>query len=227
MNWIPTVMTAAGGLMLAGGIWMLLSEGPAKNAARVAALTRTDPAGLRLIAPGSPALLEGRLVAREPAGPQDFVAFHRERFLRVESEGASKGKEVWNRTGTVRPKLAVEAGGTTIEIANQDYRLDTWPHHGRTDVVPRAPNLFESTERYLGFKAGDLVTFDGHVVAAEGRPGTPPRFAATVLFGGNASAYLASARTGIMTLKIVGAIIGGFGVLLLLAGGLWLRHAGK
>ncbi|MBL9213720.1 MAG: hypothetical protein JNL92_24865 [Opitutaceae bacterium] len=227
MNWLPTLLTGAGALLVAGAAWLLLSDAPAKNAARVAALPRTDPAGLRSTAPDTVVLLEGRLVAREPAGPEGFVAFHRERFLRVQSEGAGKGKEEWLRTGTVRPRLAIAGGGTTIELADQEYRLEQWPHVHRTDVVPRSHSLFESTERFLGFKAGDLVTVEGRVVASGGRPGTPPTVAATVLFGGDAAAYLAAARSGILTFKIVGAIFGAIGALLLFVGVTWLRRAGR
>lgn len=221
MRLVPRLLLAAGVLLASGGLWFLLSDAPARNAARVEALPRVTPTTLAGHAAGEAVLVEGRLVATAPPGPHDFVAFHRESFLRVESSGATKGQQVWQRTGTVRPAIAIESSGVTVRIANQDYLLDTWPHREQTDVVPRYSSMIDTTERFLGFKAGDLVTVDSTIDAA-GASGAGVLHA-EVLFGGNADAYLTSARSGSTTFAVVGAVFMVLGLLLAAVATVWLR----
>lgn len=225
MRLVPRLLLTAGLLIMGGGLWLILSDAPAENAARVEALPRVAAADLARRSAGEAVLLEGRLVATSPAGPRDFVAFHRESFLRVESSGATKGQQVWQRTGTVRPAIAIESGGVTVAIANQDYRLDTWPHREQTDVVPRYSSMIDTTERFLGFKAGDLVTVDGRIGAA-GASGAGVLHA-EVLFGGSADAYLTSARSGSTTFAVVGAVFMALGLLLAAVATVWLRAMGR
>lgn len=222
MRFVPLALLTAGLSFFAGGVWLLVSDAPAKEAARVAALARVGPADLSSAAPGTRFLLEGRLVATEPVGPRDFVAFDRESFLRVESSGATAGRQVWQRTATVRPSFAVVAGGQTADIINRDYGIEQPPHREQTEVVPRWVSLNETTERFLGFKAGDVVTIDGRgaAPAAAGRA----QVEASVLFGGEAGAYVALVQRGPTNVRITGAVFAGLGALMALVAGLWLRR---
>lgn len=221
MRLIPRLLLAAGVLLAAGGVWLLVSDAPARDAARVAALPRLTPAAAANAAPGTTFLLEGRLVAAEPPGPRAFVAFHREAFLRVESSGASKGRQVWQRTATVRPRLAVEGAGAVAEVVKSDYVLVSPPHHEQTDVLPRYVSMVDTTERFLGFKAGDAVTVDGRA-GANGAAGRA-QIEASAIFGGSADAYLASVQSGTTTFKVVGGVFVVLGALLAIVAAVWLR----
>ena len=137
-SWVLRTLVVAGvGLMLGGG-WLFQADFAKRDAERIARLPHCDAAGLQTLLPGTEVLLEGVLVAREPTGPRGFTAFHHERFRGYETSGPSKGREEWIRLGTVRPALAVESGGATVEVVNRDYRLNTWPHREQTEpeVVP-------------------------------------------------------------------------------------------
>lgn len=217
---LPGLLLAAGILLAGGGAWMLLTDSAARDAGRAAALPRVTPEELLQLPDGAAILLEGRLVAREPLGPQGFVAYRRERYLRTETSGTNEGRDEWMSLGTVTPAIAVEQGASVVEVDNRDYGLRSAPHRWQSDPFPSNTSPDKATERLSGFKAGDSVTVDGRIVA--GQDG-PHRVLATVLFGGDTSAYLASLREGIVTLKIVGAIFLGFGALLTLAGGWWWK----
>jgi len=226
--WILRTLIAVGLVLILVGAWLFQSDFAERVAARVAALPRSDAAGLTKLAPGSAVLLEGTLVARDPAGPRGFVAFHHERFTGLEISGAAKGNERWIRVDTMRPALAIESGGAMAEVTNRDYRLDTWRHTERTDPIPRYVSMIETTERFLGFKAGDEVTVEGRV--AEGPAGQPVArcIEATVLFGGGgAAAYVESARAGTRVPKIVGGVFTGLGALMAGVCALWLRAIRK
>ena len=226
-RWVSRVIGAAGVALALGGGWLFQSDFAARDAARVAALPRVDPAGLQQQTPGTALLLEGELVAREPVGPSGLVAFHRERFSGFESSDSDQRKERWSRVETVRPVIAITSGGAEADVANRDYRLDSWLHSVRTDDAPRRHGMFEGPERFLGFKAGDRVTADGRVV--EGTAGQPAarRLEIMVLFGGGAEAYVKSTRAGILVPKIVGGVFAAFGVLMMAVGGLWPGLRGK
>jgi hypothetical protein len=224
-HWILRVLVVAGIMLIVGGGWLFQSDFAERDSARIAALPQTDAARFRRITPGTAVLLEGRLVAREPEGPRGFLVYHRERFAGRESSGASKGAEKWSRIDTVRPALAIESGGATVEVANRDYRLGTWRHNERTDSSPGSVSLMESTERFLGFKAGDEVTVDGRVVEGPAGQSEARRVEAVVLFAGDAAAYVESARDAILVPKIVGGVFAGLGAVMASVCAWWLRAA--
>jgi hypothetical protein len=222
--WVLRALLVVGVVLVLVGGWLFQSDFAARDAARVALLPRTDAVGLQKLLPGTDVLLEGTLVAREPAGPRGFTAFHHERFTGLETLGATKGQEKWIRVGTVQPALAIESGGATAEMSNRDYRLNTWRHHERTDAVPRYVSMIESTERFLGFKAGDDVTVEGRVVEGAADQSRMRRIEASVLFGGGgAAAYVESARAGVLVPKIVGGVFLGLGTLMAGVCTWWLR----
>lgn len=227
-RWVLRALVVVGVVLILGGGWLYQSDFAQREAARIALLPRSDAAGLQKLTPGTAVLLEGTLVAREPAGPRGFTAFHHERFTGRETSGASKGNEKWIRVGTVRPALAIASGGATAEVANRDYRLDTWRHNERTDPIPRYVSMIESTERFLGFKAGDEVAVEGRVVEGPADQPGVRRVESTVLFGGGgAAAYVESARAGIMVPKIVGGVFAGLGALMAGVCAFWLRAIRK
>jgi len=193
-------------LFLGLGIWTMMDDSARIDAERVAKLPAVEARQLRNRV-GSAVLLEGKLGEQATKAPEGFIAYQQESYLRTETEGASRGTERWQSVGTVKPELRVGKDDDWIVVAAETYRLDTPPHFWKTDVLPRYVSVQEATQRYRGFKAGDVVTVDG-VVTGSGV------LQATVLFGGNAAAYRASAVQGIATAKIVGGILTGFGVLL-------------
>jgi hypothetical protein len=227
-RWVLRALVVVGVVLILGGGWLYQSDFAQRDAARIALLPHSDAAGLQKLSLGTAVLLEGTLVAREPAGPRGFIAFHHERFTGREISGAAKGNEKWIRGDTVRPALAIASGGAAAEVANRDYRLDTWRHTERTDPIPRYVSMIESTERFLGFKAGDQVTVEGRVVEGPANQPGVRRVEAAVLFGGGgAAAYVESARAGILVPKIVGGVFGGLGALMAGVCTLWLRAIKK
>lgn len=206
------------------GIWLLTTDSARGEAERIAALPRSTPGGLSTVANDTVLLVEGRLVPRVTVGPQGFVAYHRESFRRIGDSGSGKGREEWTRVETVTPEIAIEGGGGTVSVANRNYRFEAWPHTWRSDPVPRNLPLWLSTERILGFKAGDLITIEGAVRRASGGS-EAPRLDAVAVRGGDAAAYVQAARAGVGVFKVVGYIFTGLGVFFTGAGVLGLRWA--
>ena len=224
--WILRTLVIVGVVLILGGGWLFQSDFAQRNAERIAHLPSCDAATVQTLLPGTAVLLEGVLLAREPAGPRGFMAFHHERFRGHETSGATKGREEWIRIGTVRPAFAIESGGATVEVVNRDYRLNAWPHREQTDPGAKYVSMMESTERFLGFKAGDAVTVDGRIVAGPSDPPRVRRIEATVLFGGGgATAYAESARAEILVPKIVGGVFAGLGAIMAGACAWWLRKS--
>src|SRR6185436_9464905 len=121
--WVLRTLVIFGVALILGGGWLYQSDFARRDAARIALLPRSDAAGLQQLAPETAVLLEGKLVAREPAGVRGFIVYYHERFTGREISGASKGQEKWIRVDTVRPAIAIESGGATAEVVNRDYRL--------------------------------------------------------------------------------------------------------
>lgn len=217
------ILVGAGALLAGLGVWLLTTDFAERDAARVAELPQVVPEEFQGLVLGKSVLLEGRLAAPEPAGPQGFVVYRREQFTGVEQSGASKGRQKWLRVGTVTPAIAIESGSASVAVSNRDYALNTEPHVWLSDVIPRYSSVVDASERLLGFKAGDRVTLDGRVVAGMGEPRAPQRIEAIVLFGGGAAAYVESVRGGVRVVKIVGTVFVGLGALMMGVCGWWLR----
>lgn len=224
MKLFISISLVLGLLMASLGIWLLTTDSARKDAERIAALPRGTPGGLSTVANDTVVLVEGRLVPRVTVGPQGFVAYHRESFRRTEDSGPGKGREAWTRVETMTPEIAIEGGGETVTVANRNYRLEAWPHTWRSDPVPRNLTLLPSTERILGFKAGDIITIEGTVRRASGSSGAP-RLDAVAVRGGDAVAYVQAARDGIGVFRVVGYLFTGLGLLFVGAGVLGLRWA--
>lgn len=216
------ILVGAGALLASGGIWLLTTDFAERDAARVADLPQVFPEEVQGLVPGKSVLLEGRLASPEPAGPQGFVVYRRERFNGLEESGAMKGREKWLGLGTVTPAIAVESGSASVAVSNRDYRLNHEPHVWLSDVIPRYLSVVDATERLRGFKAGDRVTLEGRVVPGVGDPRASQRLEATVLFGGGAAAYVESVRGGVLVVKIVGTVFVGLGLLMMGVCGWWL-----
>jgi hypothetical protein len=219
---VAKVILLVAALLLAGGTWLCFSSAQSQEVERVSALARVDPGGFQRLSGGAEVLLEGRLVAREPVGPQGFVVYTEEYFLRRESEGASRGREQWGVRHVPRPLIALEQGGHVVEICNRDYLLLRLQHPWQSDTTLRSGDLaHEATLRRRGFKVGDALTVDGRVAAAAvGRCLT-----AKAVSGGDAALYLDEQRAGVTALRVIGAVFFGLGLLLLGIGILlWRRE---
>jgi len=213
------VLLLIGTILCGAGIWLILSRTQSQEVTRVSALQRVELGRFRELPGGAEVLLEGRLVAREPVGPQGFVVYTEKYYLRRESEGASQGREQWGERAVPRPLIALEQGGQVVEVCNRDYLLLRLTHQWQSDTTLRSGDLaHEATLRRHGFKVGDALTVDGRVVADPARSCV----AARAVFGGDPLAYLDQQREGVIVLRVVGAVFAGLGALLLVIGALLL-----
>jgi hypothetical protein len=212
-----------GSLLCGAGAWLLFSRAQSREVTRVAGLERVEPGRFRQLPVGAEVLLEGRLVAREPLGPEGFVAYTEQYFLRRETEGADRGREEWGERSVPRPLIAVEQGGQVVELCNRDYSLLRLPHDWQSDTTLRSGDLLhEGTLRRRGFKVSDALTVDGRVQASDAKS----CILAKAVSGGDALAYVAEQREGVVALRVVGAVFAGLGAILLAIGAL-LRRAKK
>ena len=206
------LLLLVGAILLATGTWLLFTRAQSEELKRVTTLERVELARFQQLPVGASALLEGRLLAREPLGPQGFVAYTEEYFLRRESEGASKGREQWGSRAVPRPLIALERDGHVVDVCNRDYSLLRLAHDFQSDTTLRSGDLVhEPTTRRRGFKVGDALTVDGRVMAGAARS----CIAAKAVSGGDPRAYIDAQREGGIVLRVVGAVFAGLGVLLL------------
>lgn len=218
---VSRILLVVGALLIASGCWLLLSDLPHAESKRTANLPAVQPRSVRQLPSNTAILLEGQLVAREALGPEGFVVYEKERFLRTETEGASKGTQRWQALSIPRALIGVALNGVEVPVCNRDYAIANPTQRWQSDVLPTSRDLFHSTIRLRGFKSGDELTVDGRVV------GSPSNGAqcieAKLIFGGGPQAYLASVRQGVLVFKVVGgtfATLGG----VIFALGWWLRR---
>lgn len=213
-----------GTLLLGGGTWLCFSRAQSQEVTRVSALEPIDLSRFHELPAGADVLLEGRLVAREPVGPQGFVVYTEEYYLRRESEGASRGRDRWGERALPRPRIALEQRDHVVEVCNKDYLMLRLAHEWQSDQALRSGDLaHEATLRRRGFKAGDALTIDGRVAAGD----AGSCIAASAVSGGDRLAYIDAQRAGVVVLRVVGAVFAGFGVLLLVIGALLRRSVVK
>ena len=214
------VLLILGALLCGVGTWLIVSRAQSQEVTRTAGLERVEPGRFRQLPAGAEVLLEGRLVAREPVGPQGFVAYTEQYFLRRETEGTNRGREQWGERAVPRPLIAVEQGGHFVELCNRDYSLLRLPHAWQSDTTLRSGDLVhEGTSRRRGFKVGDALTVDGRVHARN----VESCIQAKAVFGGTPLAYIDAQREGVVALRIVGAVFAGLGAILLAIGALLRR----
>ena len=214
------VILILGALMCAAGTWLIFSRGQSQELTRVAGLERVEPGRFQQLPAAAEVLLEGRLVTREPVGPQGFVAYTEQYFLRRETQGANRGREQWGERDVPRPLIAVEQSGHVVELCNRDYLLLRLPHSWQSGTTLRAGDLVrEGTVRRRGFKVGDALTVDGRVLPK----GEKSCILAKAISGGDAVAYIETQREGVLALRIVGAVFAGLGAVVLGIGALLRR----
>lgn len=207
---IGGLIAALGVALLGGGAWLFFSPGQADEVERVAALPRAAPADLERAADGAAALVEGRLAPRGRLNPQGLAVYEEEYFVRQETEGASRGRNVWSSRSVLREPIGVERDGQLVPLCNSDYLLVGPPHAWQSDEVPRAGHWGrDATLRRRGFKPGDWLTVDARLA----RGSAPACLHAKAIFGGDAAGYLEEQRRGVVTLRIVGGVFAGLGAL--------------
>ena len=218
---LARILLLVGALLVGGGVWLLLSDSAAEDVKRATALPHPPLSELAALPAGTALLVEGQLVAREKPGPQGFLVYRQDRFVRKHTSGAQKGQEEWKTMSTVTPPFALQQNEVVIEVTSRDYVMKNWPHSWKSDVVPRYRSMSDYSERIFGFKAGDRVLVDGQLVA--GRASGKPTLVISALAFGDRQAYLEDLRGGILALKIVGAVFAGLGLVLLTVVALWRR----
>lgn len=216
----PRILLILGALLIAGGCWLFFSDSPHAESKRTANLPAVQPRSVRELPPNTAILLEGQLVAREAIGPEGFVVYETERYLRTETEGASKGTQRWQALSAPRVLIGLERDGADVSVCNRDYTIVNPPHQWQSDVLPRSRDLFHSTIRLRGFKSGDELTVDGRVVGSSSN-GTRCVEAKAIFFGGQ-HAYVEHVRQGVIVFKVVGAVFATLGGVMFALGG-WLR----
>lgn len=205
------VIAGGGSIFLTIGLVFLISDGPEREAARVAALTVFDTGTWKKAAPGTTVLVEGRIAAGTPPVFRDFVACRREKYTGMKTEGSGSSKrqvEQWSLIGVFAPPLRLEGPGDGLPLVKPDYELRDLPHAWRAERVES--NLFETVgERAAGFVVGDLVTAEGRVV--EGG------LEAVLLLGGDAATYRAATRRNVEVTGVLGLVFTplGFGLVAL------------
>ncbi len=223
---VARTVLGIGSLLFLGGAWLGLNQGQKKEVARVTALDNITPLELQGLASGTEVLLEGHLVARDAPGPQGFVAYREEYYLRTDSEGASKGHQRWGENHVPRPLIGVEQAGHVANVCNRDYVMANPLHQWQSDEFPRASDFSQrraATIRRHGFKAGDPMTIDGRVSGA----GASKCLEARAVFGGDHLAYIEDREEGVLVFRIVGAVFAFIGAVALFIGGLLERSLRK
>lgn len=164
---VPRILLIVGATLIAGGCWLLLSASPHAESARAAKLSVVQPLSARESSSNTEVLLEGHLLAREALGPEGFVVYEKEQYLRTETEGAAKGKQQWQALSVPRASISVELNGSAMPVCNRDYAIANPPQRWQSDAMPMSRDLLHSTVRLRGFKSGDEVT--GRLTARHGR----------------------------------------------------------
>jgi hypothetical protein len=210
---IPRVLLLLGAVSTVSGAWLLLSGAARAEIVRTENLRAVDPRELQGLPAGTQILLEGNLLPQEALGPEGFVIYEKERFLRTETEGASKDTQRWMQLAVPRASIAVEQSGAVVPVCNRDYTMSNLPHRWQSEVLPSSRDFFHSTIRLSGFKTGDLLSVDGSVVGA---PASGARcIQAKAVFGGGRRAYLESVRHGVVVFQVVGGVFSALGIVLL------------
>lgn len=213
---IARILLIVAALLIAGGTWLFFSDSARAEITRVEGVRAVEPRTFFELGAGTPALLEGSLVPREPLGPEGFVIYEKERYLRTETEGASKGTQRWMSLSVPRALIGVGRNDGVVPVCNRDFTMSNLPHHWQSDVLPTTRDFFDSTIRLSGFKTGDELTVDGHVVGSLSS-GTQC-IQAKAIFGGGHRAYVEAVRQGVVVFKVVGGVFVGLGVVMLAVG---------
>ncbi|MEI6777274.1 MAG: hypothetical protein WCK70_10255 [Chloroflexales bacterium] len=203
-------------LVLMGSVFLCIgvvlgsfgARGANAEADRAERLSPLSAAAIGDAQPGSEALLEGSLSARNPLRFRDFVAYIREEYRGSDSKKNAK----WVEDQRVTPPLLVDVVGGSVQISNDTYRL-AGPHARWEDAGGHYWNGFtgEGSKRYAGLVMGRPVMVIGQI-----QPGTEgPEVRAELIFGGTRAEYIADRRDTARILPIVGGILGCVGVLLL------------
>lgn len=201
----PLVFTLVGGLFLLLGLGTLLlgSRWHRAEAGRFAALQPLAAAVLNSTAPGTTALLEGRISAQGRLLHGDLVAYVRQEYRGLDDSG----DPVWREDERATPGLLLELPDGRAAIEPGSYGL-LGPLAVRSEGEPTWDGS-TGTKRYSGLTASSPVLAYGAVVA--GREG--PALAAEWLFAGSQDEYVASRRADAQATVWIGLLFTGLGAL--------------
>jgi hypothetical protein len=164
----------------------------------------SSPAVVQII-PGSVVLIEGQISPLNPPNYRDFISYVREEYRGSNPDGSA----IWSEDQRVTPGLQIDLAGGSVQIANNDYRLDS-PHQrwqDTTTLIANPGGIVGGTKRYTGLTVNRPVTAIG--VLENGPNG--PALRTTFVFGGTRAEYIATQLGGAAYLPWLGllaAVIG-------------------
>lgn len=126
--------------------------------------------------PGSVALFEGRISPETPLVYGEFVSYLQEQYQ------SCWDSSCWVETARETPPLWLTVGEQTVQIANQDYRLEATEH----TLEEAAPTWTKGTLRSRGFRRGSPIVGIGEVAAQAGSRQVTAEF----IWAGTRSGYL-------------------------------------
>ncbi|GAB4123422.1 MAG: hypothetical protein Fur005_37360 [Roseiflexaceae bacterium] len=194
------------------GVGLIGSGGILEAAAKVEALPVIRSAGgFEDQAIGREVLIEGQVGPENEIILRQYVAYARDEYRGTDEDGDA----IWREDERITPALEITLSDGIVRLANEDYTLvgplTRWQEPGGL-IWNGMTN--DGTKRYDGIEVGSTVTTVGLV--EQGSEG--PELAARFVAGGDRSAYLAEQRRGAEVSRIVGAIMGGIGILFMLIG---------
>ena len=171
---------------------------------------------------GARVLLEASIAADAPTPFGEFVAFSRSEFRGWKDEGARR-REQWAMQEVVAPPLTLADAGATLLVVNAGYDMQREPHTWQSTETLEHAMFGASTQRVVGFHRGDRVTLEG--VLDDGDTGRVIQ--AAVLAGGGSADYVASLQGEVPTLRILGSIFSGVGLLMAVLGVVVARRTAR
>lgn len=197
----PSVLVVLGLFFIGigGGVAYMVNRGMTAEVERATRLSAVSATRLDDLPAGSEVLVEGLIAPSNRADERGMVASVTERYKGKDNDGHDE----WRVSARATPPLLLTAGGGAIQIANTGYDLRARPHM----IEPKGGLYYngitgDASERYSGFKAGDVVVAVGRTVP--GREGMAVE--AEFLSGGTRAQLIDSGRTGARIAVILGAV---------------------
>ncbi|MCU0495091.1 MAG: hypothetical protein MUD01_26180 [Chloroflexaceae bacterium] len=196
------------------GLGVFGAQAASASAARAERLTPLSAGALGSGALGQEVLVEGVVDASNQPRFRNFVAYTMDEYQGRDNND----RQNWDERERVTPPLLIAVGNRTMQLANNNYRLEGNLVEWRNSESLTASTVFEEgTKRYQGLEPDATVMSIGTLVRGQNGLALQAEF----IFAGNRAAYIASQQEGAFALRIVGLIFGIVGGILALAG-LWV-----